>query len=407
MPISPPRFAEIESACRTVMTRELDEMRRLVGIHDLVPRGDALLKVLFDPAGPLRLPVTERTETGQPSAAKEVLARMSDRHPFIAHLLRWRKYDYALSHYVRGAGLTPAPHDGRIHPQWKVHGTVTGRWSSSPNFQNWPKGDGVDEHTNLRSAIVAPPGRVIVGADYSQLEMRIMASLSGDPDLMRRCMDADESDKLNPEKDPHSYVASMTFGKTFLDADKKQRKALRDVAKRVVYGLNYGAGAATILAAIYDGGYAGPPLTTRLVESTVQAYFRAFPGVPVWREKQLKTVQQSREVRSPILGRRRIFPLGEVDATVAYNYPIQSGAADIMGMRLAILAKRLPDAKARALLIAQVHDAIYVECDEDGVERVERIVEDSLTIERTLVAGSQPMLYLASASHAQSWDKAA
>lgn len=406
LPISTERFKEIERACLGVMDAELREMRSLVGIPDLVPRGPQLTEVLFDPAGPIRLPVTERTATGQPSASKEVLARMSDRHPFVQHLLRWRKYEYVLSHYVRGAGLEPGP-DGRIHPQWKVHGTVTGRWSSSPNFQNWPKGDGIDPATNLRSCIVAPPGRTIVGADYSQLEMRIMASLSGDPDLIRRCMEADEADKLNPERDPHSYVASMTFGKTFLDADKQARKALRDVAKRVVYGLNYGAGAATILSAIYDGGYSGPPLTTRLVEATVASYFRAFPGVPRWRDRQLSSVQQAGEVRSPILGRRRIFPLNEIDVTVAYNFPIQSGAADLVSLRLVELDRRLADADPSAVLLAQVHDAVYVECSEDRVSAVERVVEESLTLERTLVEGSQPMLYCASASHAKSWDKAA
>lgn len=406
LPISRARFAEIEASCTKVMDAELAEMRALVGIPDFTPRGPQLAEVLFDPAGPIRLPVTERTATGQPSASKEVLARMSDRHPFVQHLLRWRKYEYALSHYVRGAGLEPGP-DGRIHPQWKVHGTVTGRWSSSPNFQNWPKGDGIDQATNLRSAIVAPAGRVIVGADYSQLEMRIMASLSGDPDLIRRCMEADEADKLNPERDPHSYVASMTFGQTFLNADKQARKALRDVAKRVVYGLNYGAGAATILAAIYDGGYSGPPLTTRLVEATVAAYFRSFPGVPRWRDRQLQAVQDAREVRSPILGRRRIFPLGEVDATVAYNFPIQSGAADIMSSRLLVLDQRLASADPSAVLIAQVHDAIYVECSEDRVEQVEHVVEDSLSLKCALVEGSLPMAYVASASHAKSWDKAA
>lgn len=406
LPISRERFQAIDAACLRKMDESLTEMRKLVGIPDLVPRGAPLLEVLFDPAGPIRLPVTERTDTGQPSMAKEVLTRLADHHPFIPQLLTWRKYEYALSHYVRGAGLEPLA-DGRIHPQWKVHGTVTGRMSSSPNFQNWPKGDGKDEYTNLRSAIVAPPGRMICGADFSQLEMRIMASLSGDPDLIQRCMDADEDDKLNPERDPHSYVAAMTFGAAFINAEPKKRKMLRDVAKRVVYGLNYGAGAATILAAIYDGGYDGPPLTTRLIESVIVAYFKAFPGVPRWRDKQVASSNAAREVRSPIIGRRRIFPLGEMDVTVAYNFPIQSGAADIMTTRLLILMDRLPDIDPSAVLIAQVHDAIYIECDEDRTAEVEHVIEDSLTTERALTPGSTPMPYLASASHAKSWDKAA
>lgn len=406
LPVSRERFRSIEASCERVMDEALREMRSLLGMPSFVPRGEQLTKVLFDPAGPVRLPVLERTAKGAPSASKEVFKRMSDQHPLIPHLLRWRKYEYALSHYIRGAGLEPGA-DGRIHPQWKVHGTVTGRWSSSPNFQNWPKGDGVDEATNLRSAIVAPPGRVIVGADYAQLEMRIMANLSGDPELIRRCMEADESDKLNPEKDPHSYVAAMTFGSVFLNGDKRVRKALRDVAKRVVYGLNYGAGIPTIIAAIYDGGYEGPPLTTRLIEATIAAYFRAFQGVPRWRDEQVRLCTTAREVRSPIIGRRRHAPLGDMSVTVMYNYPIQSGAADVMNTRLLVLDGRLRDADPSAVFIAQVHDAIYIECDEDRVDQVEAVVGDSLTVSTTLRPGAPNMLYLATPSHAQTWDKAA
>ena len=405
LPVSTERFRSIEAACLNVMDTELREMRSMIGVPDFVPRGAALLDALFNPAGPLRLPITARTPTGEPSAAKDALMRME--HPFISHLLKWRKYEYSLSHYVRGEGLAPLG-DGRIHPQWKVHGTVTGRWSSSPNFQNWPKGDGVDEATNLRSAIVAPPGRVIVGADYAQLEMRIMASLSGDSELIRRCMEADESDKLNPEKDPHSYVARLAFGAAFTSADKNQRKALRDVAKRVVYGLNYGAGAQTILAAIYDGGYEGPPLTVRLIEAVIAAYFKGFPGVPTWRDNQIRSANLVREVRSPLIGRYREFPLGDLDSTVACNFPIQSGASDIMNTRLGVLDRsQLRVVDPTAEFIAQVHDAIYIEVDERKVHLIEPIVAESLSVTLALVEGAKPMDYIATPSHARSWDKAA
>lgn len=406
MPVDLGRLGEIEARSLRVMDEAQTEMRKLVGMPDLTPTSSKLIDVLFDPMGPLRLPVTAVTDTGQPSTAKEVLARFSD-NPFVRELLRWRKYSYALSHYIRGEGLAPLPHDRRIHPQWKVTGTVTGRWSSSPNFQNWPKGDGKDPLTNLRSAIVAPPGRRFVGADYDQLELRIMANLSGDPALIARCMHADENDKLNPDKDPHSYVALMTFGQAFLQADKNQRKLLRDVAKRVVYGLNYGAGAETILAAIYDGGYDGPPLTKTIIENVIRAFFKAFPGVPDWRQQQVKLAMETNEVRSPICGRRREFPLGEIDVTVAYNYPIQAGAADVMNTRLLALLKALPSVDPTAELIAQVHDAVYFECDERRVDAVKAAVNEYLPTRLSFVEGAPEMAFTAAANDAESWDKAA
>ena len=263
----------------------------------------------------------------------------------------------------------------------------------------------------MRKAIVAPKGRKIVGADFSQLEMRIMASLSGDPELIRRCASADENDKFNSEKDPHAYVAALTFGDAYRDAyangDAELFTALRTIAKRVVYGLNYGAGAMTILESIYDGGYDGPPLTKRLIERVINIYFREFPGVPTWRSNQLAKVNATRAVYSPIIGRHRIFPLGDADATIVYNYPIQSGAADIMSTRLLVLEAALPRVDPSAVFIAQVHDAIYVECDAQRALDVATCVEATLSIELALTPDAVPMPYPASAQISDNWADAA
>jgi len=399
------RLREIEDAHVRVCAEELHGMRELVGREDWVPRGGALLWALFDDAGPLQLEPYGYTKTGQPSMDKPTLLKMVDAHPLIPKLLRWRKYEYALTHYIRGKGMVLDEWD-YIHPTWKVYGARTGRWSSSPNFQNWTTGDYEDEATNMKSAVAPPPGRAFVGADYSQLELRIMAGLSNDANLIRRCLEADESDKLNPERDPHSHVASLTFGATFANAEKKRRKALRDVAKRVFYGLGYGAGEATVLASIYDGGYEGPPLNTRIIRATMDAIFAEFPGIERWRNTSVDRAMETREIRSPILGRRRIFPLGDIDATVCYNFPIQSCGADIMNTRLAVLAKALEDYPS-ADLFAQVHDAVYVECDEAVAPKVERLVEDCLTTELALVEGGQPMPFTAFAHTAYRWDQAA
>jgi len=399
--VSDVALRKVDHELEVLAEAELEAMRAIVGRDDFTPRGASLQWALYDPMGPLGLPPPATTASGQGSTSKEHLLKM--RHePFVDHLLRWRAHDYYLSHYVRSPKLFRDA-ESRVHPQWKVIGARTGRWSSEPNFQNWPK--------SMRSIVTAPPGRKLVGADYSQLEMRIMASLSADPELIRRCAEADERDKLNPDCDPHAYVASLAFGKTYRDAfaagEKKTCDRLRNVAKRVVYGLNYGAGAATVLAAIYDGGYEGPPLTVPLIERVTQTYFEAFPGVPKWREAQLAFAQEERKVQSPLLKRHRIFPLGEVDATVAWNYPIQSGAADIMGTRMLVLHAELPHADPRAFLIAQVHDAVYVECDEARAQQVARCIEESLTVSLSLVPGAPTMPYVASASIADTWKDAA
>jgi len=275
--------------------------------------------------------------------------------------------------------------------------------------QNWPKW--------MRAVFVAPPGRKLVGADQAQLEMRIIANLSGDKNLIERCMNAREDDKLNPDCDPHSYVASFVFGATFTSLDrfdkshtkpqpgepkckcqKCKRSTLRDVNKRTIYGLNYGAGGQTVLDAIYNGGYDGPPLTLPFIERVTKTYFRLFPGVPTWRDKTFRDAQANREVRSPLYGRRRIFPLGDVEASVVYNYPIQSGGADVMAFGLARLRKALPLIDPTAVIIAQIHDAVYVECDETKAEAVAKCVEDSLTCEFAFTPGGTPMKYVATAA---------
>lgn len=382
-------------------------MREKVGQDDFTPTGGALTWALYDPAGPCGFIPPRLTKTGKPGTAKEDLFKFGD-HPFVQALLTWKKHDYHRSHYIDSKKLIKA-FDGRVHPAWKPWGARTGRWSSEPNFQNWPK--------YMRSMVIAPKGRIFVGADYSQLELRIMAAMSGDENLIRRCAEADEGDKLNPDKDPHAYMAAKTFGKSYWDAFEVSKtgdvdavgkcKLLREITKTTVYGLNYGSGAQTVLDGIYDRGYDGPPISVNVINQVISTYFSEFPGVPTWREETLRRAQRDKKITSPVLGRHRIFPLGKVEATVAYNFPIQSGAADIMNLRLWELYKGLQDVDPTAVLIAQVHDAAYVECAEDKAQDVARFVEDTLTVEWSLAEGAPVMPFVASAAISKNWKEAA
>lgn len=354
---------------------------------------------LYDPNGPCRLVCPKKTSEGSLTTEKDVLAKLAD-HEFVATLLRWRGYNKTLSTYVYGDGLITRE-DGRIHPVWNITGAKTGRWSSSPNFQNWPLW--------LRAAVLAMEGWQIVGADYSQLELRIMAALSGDPELIRRCRDADEARKLEPEWDPHSFVASHFFGAAFTElrldvADEaKRRKALREVIKSCIYGMNYGAGAATVLEAIYKKGYSGVPITLQIVKQAVETIFALFPGIPAWRDQTLERAQGEGEVRSCLLNRWRFFPR-DVEGPIAWNFPIQSTGADIVNQRFLVYAHHLKREVPSAQIMAQVHDAVYTLCRDEDVETVKRLKNEHLSVELSLVPGAPPMPFVATAKAGKSWD---
>ena len=408
LPLSQDALDKVDREQSAELATLLAQMREQIGEPDFIPTPKSLVWALHAEDGPLRLPVYATTDkTQQPKLDQETL-KLYRKEPFVDTLLKYKKIEYNLSHFVRSEELRTAS-DGRLHPVWKVWGAKTGRWTSNPNVQNWPGW--------MRAVFVAPEGRTFVGADQSQLEFRIMASLSGDENLIHRCSTADESDKLNPECDPHSYVASLVFGASFTMLDRKdpahkktapgeppckcqkcQRATLRDIVKRVVYGLNYGAGAQTVLDAIYNGGYDGAPLTVAFIERVTGIYFRAFPKVPLWRNEIVRVAEETREIRSPLYKRHRIFPLGGMEPSVIYNYPIQSGGADIMAHGLMRLRPRLRQVDPTAMFIAQIHDAIYIECDEKRAQDVAEVVTQSMSFEMSLAPGAPPMPYVASAA---------
>lgn len=318
-------------------------------------------------------------------------------------LIELRKQKYVASNFVFAENMQPWA-DGRIHFLWQPWGTRTGRFSSSPNGQNVPLW--------LRNAFECRKGRKIVGADSDQLELRMIAWQSGDPELIRRSLGAVEARKLEPDYDPHSYIASIAFSQYTklslkdpshgLDAKGQpmakdkirkclcetcRRKALRDIVKRVIYGLNYGAGSYTVLEAIYNGGYEGPPITISIVEHVKKTVFTEFARIPLYRDELVKSSRLDGAIYSPLMRRRRIFPLVgfpnvEPPITEIYNFPIQSGGADIINEALIAFCDRLPAVDPTAFVIAQIHDAIYAECAEDRAEAVKALLTDCMTMEK-------------------------
>jgi len=446
LPIKQERWEYWRNRARFYAKRDLDMMRYFVGRDDFNPNAAPQLQwALYDQAGPCRLEAGGYTATGAPSANKAALLVHRD-HPFVRLLLDYRRWQGLLSNILEAAQLRA---DWRIRTRWNAIGTRTGRWSTGGeehgrkgNFQNWAEridllvsllngtyplelypGDAelvapaqqrdpavaTVEVPGIRDVVHAPPGRKIVGADADQLELRIMAALSGDPTLIEKCKYADSSRKLEPGCDPHSYGCAIAFGEGFTslrlddETERRARERLRFIFKRVIYGMFYGAGAETILGSIYDGGYEGPPITVETIETVINAIFRAFPRVREWREKQLRKAEKTGRTYDALIGRRREFPLLKIDPTIVYNFPIQSSAGSLMNMSLWELRHALPHVDPSALIIAQVHDAIYIECDERHAEAVAALLERCMGQELVLVAGAEPMPFPCKAKIGQSW----
>lgn len=416
---------DYDAACEvgaTALEKEdtaLAEMRGILGDPEFNPNAPAQLqKALYVTLGNA---VTDWTSGGksknkQPSTAKEVLVKLKD-SPFKRALLAYREANsvtkafFNITTNVDGTRTaTPGRslniwEDGRVHVEWKPFGTVTGRFSSSPNMQNVPKW--------LRSMFKVAPGRKIVAADYDQLELRTLAMLCGDPLLVEKCMTADDKRKLEPDFDPHSFVASNVFKqytrlalkdpahnpdpKIKCKCETCHRKNLRDICKRVIYGLNYGAGEATVLEAIYNGGYYGPPISIADIRVVKEVLFKLFPGILTWRERMVREAEDTRELCDVIGGRRREFPLGEVPATEIANYPIQASSAGIVNERCILLYNESKRIDPSSMYIAQVHDAVYYEVAEDKAAEFADAMTRLLTCEKSH-EGSAPMLFSASAS---------
>jgi DNA polymerase I-like protein with 3'-5' exonuclease and polymerase domains len=400
-------------------------MREIARNDEFNPNSpEQLRKILYEDLGYPVIVWTDGGKSGkkQPSTANDVLVRLPDT-PFKRAMLTFRAGTSVLKAYfdVSRGVATPSRGiriwaDGRAHTTWKALAR-SGRFVSSPNWQNIPGW--------IRKMVVAPKGRLIVGADYDQLELRIIAALSNDATLIGMCLNADDKRKLEPDFDPHSYVAQLSFGPLYTnlllkdpkhdpDPAKKckcqtcTRKMYRDICKRVIYGLNYGAGAATVLEAIYNGGYNGPPLSIEMLERIKLAIFKAFPGIPKWRDKLVKEVTRDQAVFSPIMKRWRTFPLGDIPTTEVFNLPIQSAGADIINIRNTIFYEQhMHRIDPTAMYLAQVHDAVYYEVDENKAEAFEAQLTETLTWETALAPGGQVMMFSAGAKSAINWKDAA
>ncbi|MBX3724881.1 MAG: DNA polymerase I [Xanthomonadales bacterium] len=344
-----------------------ERMRELEGeAHALAGRAFSLdsprqlQAVLFEELG---LPVTVKTATGQASTNEEALEALADQHALPRVVLEYRSLAKLVSTYIEKLPLQVNPETGRVHTSYHQAVAATGRLSSSdPNLQNIPVRTA--EGRRIRKTFVAPSGWRIVSADYSQIELRIMAHLSGDPGLL-------EAFRLG--HDIHRATAAEVAGKALEAVTAEERRA----AKAVNFGLIYGMGAFGLARQLgIERGEA---------QDWIDRYFARYPGVREFMD-QTREQARTRGYVETVFGRRlylndiraRNANLRQAAERAAINAPMQGTAADIIKRAMIALHARL-GADARSVrMIMQVHDELVFEVRDGRVEEAKTMIRKEM-----------------------------
>ena len=313
--------------------------------------GDVLFEKLLLPAG-------KKTKTGWSTNA-DVLEALRGKHPIVQQVLDYRELTKLKSTYADGL-LKVISADGRIHTNFRMTVTATGRLSSTePNLQNIPVRKELG--AGIRAMFVAPEGSVLVDADYSQIELRLLAHISGDETMRKAFLDGE---------DIHRVTASQVFGVPPEEVTPTQRSR----AKAVNFGIVYGISAFSLAQDI--------GVWPSEAKAYIDAYLAKYHGVRDYMERTIAEAKRKGYAET-LYGRRR--PLPELRASnfntrafgerVARNMPIQGTAADIIKLAMVGVHRRLGQEGLRARLILQVHDELIAECPEAEAERVKEILK--------------------------------
>jgi DNA polymerase-1 len=311
-----------------------------------------LAQVLFQEQG---LPTKRRTRTGQASTDEDVLEELAAQHALPKTVLEYRTLAKLVGTYTESLPAQINPESGRVHTSFHQAVAATGRLSSSdPNLQNIPIR--TEEGRRIRKAFIAPPGWRIVAADYSQIELRIMAHFARDPGLLRA---------FHEGQDIHRATAAEVFGLQPDEVDANQRRA----AKAINFGLMYGMGA--------QGLARNLGIAQAEAKQHMERYFSRFAGVREFMQRTREQAHQQGYVET-LFGRR--LYLREINSTnqglragaerAAINAPMQGTAADIIKRAMIEVDAWLRNQGERAAMILQVHDELVLEVREDAVKEI-------------------------------------
>jgi len=309
----------------------------------------------------LNLPAKKKTKTGY-STDVEVLEELRNHHPIIENILKYRHYAKLNSTYVEGL-LKVVGDDGKVHTSFNQTETRTGRLSSTePNMQNIPVRTKLG--SEMRKFFVADEGKIFLDADYSQIELRVMAHLSGDPNMIEAFINGE---------DIHTATAAQVFDMPQFMVTSEMRSA----AKAVNFGIIYGIGAFSLAKDI------NVPLAK--AKEYIDGYFAKFSKVKKFIDSTVENAIKNGSVTT-VFGRKRVIPelgssnkiLQAAGKRIAMNTPVQGTAADLIKIAMVNVYRRLKDEKLNARMILQVHDELIVEADFADRERTAEVLKEEM-----------------------------
>lgn len=346
------------------ITKRLAELEqdiyKLAGQEFNIGSPKQLQVVLFEK---LELPIISKTPKGQPSTAESVLVELAHNYPLPKFILEYRSLSKLKSTYTDKLPLQVAESTGRVHTSYQQAVAATGRLSSTdPNLQNIPVR--TEEGRRIRQAFIAAPGYKMIAADYSQIELRIMAHLSGDKGLL---------DAFSKGLDVHSATAAEVFGVSVGEVTKDQRRS----AKAINFGLIYGMSAFGLAKQL--------DITRPEAQDYVNLYFQRYPGVRDYMEQTKEKAKEDGFVET-VFGRR--LYLHEINAKngmrrqyaerTAINAPMQGTAADIIKYAMINLDKEIQTGKFDMRMIMQVHDELIFEIKENQVDEAIELIREKM-----------------------------
>lgn len=344
------------------LSGKIEELRRkvfeLAGTEFNINSPKQLGELLFEK---LALPSGKKTKSGY-STDIEVLAALRDKHPVVPAVMEFRQLMKLKSTYVDGL-LSEIASDGRIHTSFNMMATATGRLSSAePNLQNIPVR--TELGAEIRRMFVAEPGNVLIDADYSQIELRLLAHISGD-EVMRNA--------FRSGFDIHTVTASQVFGVQPDAVTPEMRRRAKAVNFGIVYGISR-------FALAEDLG-----VSRKEADDYMNQYFATYSGVKRYMEEIVKTAKKRGYVAT-IMGRRRylpelespVFNIRAFGERVALNAPIQGSSADIIKLAMNNTARRLRAEKRKAKLILQIHDELIIEAPLAEAEPIKTLLREEM-----------------------------
>jgi len=310
----------------------------------------------------LRLPVIKKTKTG-PSTDALTLKELALQHPLPEKILTYRELEKLLNTYIKKLPEYINPGTGRIHTSFNQSVTATGRLSSSdPNLQNIPVR--TELGGQIRKAFIAPKGRKLLAADYSQIELRLLAHLSGDEGLI---------EAFKRDEDLHTRTAAEIFEVSKGEVTREQR----EVAKRVNFATIYGVSAFRLSKEL--------SIPQKEAQRYLDKYFERYPRVKQFIEEKIREAE-SQGYATTILNRRRYLPhinsrnynLRSYDQRNAINAPIQGSAADLMKLAMLRIYNKVKAGELKANMLLQIHDELIFELDTGEVERAAPLIKTTM-----------------------------